>query len=113
MTIKTDFENRFPEFDQADIDQYVPILEDVWPAYYGKDYEDNKETVLNLIAHLVVMETQSGSGPMQAVQSKSAGNLSASYHAREQGRMEDFFASTRYGQRFLFLIRLGGGAKFV
>lgn len=114
MTIQDDFTARFPdEFDQATVDQYLPVLTDVWPAYYGGRYEHNKEIVLNLIAHLLVMETSSGTGPLQAAQSKSAGSVSASYHARQGGPLEDFFGATKYGQRYLMLTRSRVGGFFV
>lgn len=115
MAILDDFKARFPDFDEADADQYVPIFENVWPAYFNREYEPNKEIVLNLIAHLIVMEQQDGAGPLQSAQSKSTGSVSASYHPRESGRLEDFFASTKYGQRYLLLTRTryGVGALFV
>lgn len=111
--IKADFESRFPEITQADRDAYLDQLENVWQFYFDKGYEENKEIVLNLLAHLMFMEKSSGSGPIQAMQSKSAGSVSASFHGREQGGMMDFFGSTKYGQRYMHLIRLSGGAKFV
>ena len=113
MTIQGDFSERFPEFSQNDVDTYLPILADVWPAYFAKPYEGNKEIVLNLIAHLLVTEKQPGTGPIQGVASKSAGSVSASYHARQSGRMEDFFHGTKYGQRYLHLTRFKGGAVWV
>ena len=115
MTVQDDFKARFPEFDEADVDQYLPVLEDVWPAYFNRKYEPNKEVVLNLIAHLVVTEKQAGTGPVQSAQSKSVGSVSVSYRDRESGRLEDFFGTTKYGQRYLFLsrTRYGVGALFV
>ena len=109
MSLLSDFKARFPEFATATVDQYVPILEPVLPAYYGEDYDPtnarNKEIVLNLTAHLIVMETMPGSASAQMVASKSVGSVSTSYQAAtgSGGDLHDAMRGTRYGQRFLLL----------
>jgi len=35
MAVSDDFKSRFPEFDAVTVDQYIPILEPVWPSYWG------------------------------------------------------------------------------
>lgn len=115
MALIDDFAERFPEFSQAVVDQYIPILEDVWPCYYGRAYEGcNKEIILNLIAHLVTMETSAGSSASRNVASKSVGSVSVSYEAnRSNSELVDFFGATKYGQRFMLLTRRFIGPKFV
>lgn len=106
MALIDDFKARFPEFATATVDQYLPILEPVWPCYYGRPYEDcNQEIVLNLVAHLLVQETASGSSAAQVVQSKSVGSVSVSYAAQAQSNslQRDWLMSTKYGQRFYML----------
>jgi len=34
MAVSDDFKSRFPEFDAVTVDQYIPILEPVWPSYW-------------------------------------------------------------------------------
>lgn len=115
MALLADFKARFPAIPTADADTYVPILENVWPEYYGKQYEGNEEIVLNLVAHLLVAEKDSGSSQSKSVESKSVGNVSVSYSASTQtgGPDYDFFRTTKYGQRYLILIKSSRGAYFV
>ncbi len=63
MAVSDDFKSRFPEFDAVTVDQYIPILEPVWPSYWGGDYAapSGQEIVLNLIAHLITAEISAGS----------------------------------------------------
>lgn len=111
MALIDDFKARFPDdFETATVDQFVPILEGVWPAYYGVDYDPsnatNKETILNLIAHLLVLETEDGSDALRSINSESVGSVSTSYNApgAKDATLETFDA-TKYGQRFLMLTR--------
>lgn len=108
MALIDDFKARFPEFATATVDTYLPILADVWPSYYAFEYSaTTKEATLNLVAHLLVQETNTGSGSAQTVASKSVGSVSESYVAATQsgGALFDFFNSTKYGQRFMLLTR--------
>jgi len=112
MALIDDFKARFPEFATATVDTYLPILENVWPAYYGLAYtSQTQEAILNLIAHLLVGETSVGSAASQQVASVSVGSVSESYQAAANLKASDvFWNSTKYGQRFRRLTagRYGG-----
>lgn len=117
MAILDEFKTRFPEFDAATADQYIPILEPIWPCYYGGEYETacDKEIILNLLAHLLVNETATGSGNVKSTQSKSVGNVSISYsngYAPTSERL-DWLGRTKYGMRYIMLTRKRQGAVFV
>lgn len=117
MALIDDFKARFPEFSDAVVDLYIPILEPVYPAYYELAYvAATQEATLNLLAHLITMETAAGSSSSstQAVASKSVGSVSISYVASTYsgGELYDFYRGTKYGQRFLMITasRYGGAA---
>ena len=115
MALIDDFKLRFPEFTDTVVDLYIPILEPVYPAYYALEYAAaTQEATLNLLAHLITMETSAGSSSTQAVASKSVGSVSISYAASTYsgGELYDFYRGTKYGQRFLMLTasRYGGAA---
>ena len=117
MALIDDFKARFPEFDTADVDQYLPILEPIWPCYFGGDYTDpcDREATLNLIGHLLTTELQAGSGNVKSTQSQSVGNVSVSYspgYAAISERMA-WFGTTKYGSRYLMLTRKRQGGVFV
>lgn len=116
MAILDDFKTRFPEFDTAQADTYVPILEDVWPCYYGGKYEGcGQEIVLNLLAHMITIEASPGSGNVKSTQSKSVGNVSVSYspgYAPTSERMA-WLKTTKYGMRYIMLTRHRQGGVFV
>lgn len=102
MSLIDDFRGRFPEFQDTVVDRYIPILEPVWPCYYNKPYEGcNREAILNLVAHLLTVETQGGSASSQTVSSKSVGSVSTSYVA-PTGSL-NMYSATKYGQRFNLL----------
>jgi len=108
VALSDDFKARFPEFAPATVDQYLPILEPVWPCYYGRAYlACDQETILNLVAHLLVQETSSNASASQVVQSKSVGSVSVSFATQSHsgGAMFDFFNTTKYGQRFWMLTK--------
>lgn len=116
MALIDDFKARFPEFTEAQSDTYIPILEPVWPCYYGGEYEGcGVEIVLNLVAHLLVAEISKGSGAVKSIQSQSVGNLSVTYSAgfASSGPRDDWLRSTKYGQRYLMLTRSRQGGVFV
>ena len=117
MALIDDFKARFPEFADAVVDLYIPILEPVYPAYYALAYvAATKEATLNLLAHLITLETSAGasSSSSQAVASKSVGSVSVSYQASTYsgGELYESYRGTKYGQRFLTLTasRYGGAA---
>lgn len=117
MAILDDFKARFPEIPTAQADTYIPILEEVWPCYYGGSYTDKcgKEIVLNLLAHMLVSEVSTGSATVQTVASKSVGSVSVSYSTAFAATSErnGWLGTTKYGLRYLMLTRGRVGAFFV
>ena len=117
MTLLADFKLRVPELDNAQTDTVIPRLEPVWSCYYGGLYEleCEKEVILNLLAHLFVDETSASSSNLKSVASKSVGSVSVSYTTASYsgGEGYDFFATTKYGKRFLMLTRSSMGGVFV
>lgn len=108
MTIQSDFEARFPAIEWQD----PPASS--WTAYTCLPYEGNEEAILNLIAHLLVLESQPGTGSARTAESKSVGSVSVSYgSASSSSNLATFFNSTRYGQRFWLLTGRQVGARFV
>lgn len=105
MALIDDFKTRFPEFPTTTVDAYFPVLETVWPAYYGATYSaTTQEAVLNLLAHLLTDEVRGSAGAKLTIQSKSAGGVSTSYVTPQNtGQLYALFGSTKYGQRFLLL----------
>lgn len=116
MAIIDDFKARFPEFEASDVNTYIPILEPVYPSYYAVEYSDSsKEATLQLLAHLLSIETKSTKAdPSRSISSKSVGSVSVSYDAptSKGGDLSDRLRTTKYGQRFLLLTasRYGGMA---
>lgn len=114
MALIDDFKARFPEFNTGDVDTYIPILSDVWPHYYGFEYnEDRKEIILNLVAHLLTAELDTAQESVRLTQSESVGSVSVSYAAQTHkgGVSYDFFNTTKYGQRFLMMTAKRYGGK--
>lgn len=118
MAIIDDFKARFPEFeDEAQIHAILPNLILVYPCYWGGSYESTcgQEIVLNLLAHLFVVQTNPGTGNPKSVQSKSVGNVSTSFesgYAPGSGRAS-WFRTTKYGMQYLMLSRQRQGGFFV
>lgn len=117
MALIDDFKTRFPEFNSIEVDTYFPLIENTWDCYYGGSYtnECDQEAILNLLAHLFVDETTSGTESNKVIQSKSVGSVSVSYanNTYSGGERYDFFSSTKYGKRFLMLTQKNKGAYFV
>ena len=116
MALIDDFKCRFPEFEVADADLYIPILEPVWPCYYGGSYEGcGVEIILNLLAHLLVGEISEGSDSERASSSISVGNVSESFEALSASTSDrlDWLRSTKYGQRYIMLTKSRRGGCFV
>lgn len=115
MSLISDFKARFPEFSEAVVDQYIPILEPVWSCYFAGSYTNcNREVVLNLLAHLMVIETNQGTGGLKSTNSRSVGSVSESYSSSTTtGKNADFFKTTKYGQRFMMLTKFRSGGVFV
>ncbi len=106
MALSDDFKARFPEFDVSAVDQYIPILEDVWPCYYGGAYDGcGVEIVLNLLAHMITVESDTDQSSVKDVNSQSVDGVSVSYsqgYASSSFR-DDWLRTTKYGQRYLML----------
>ena len=117
MPLIDDFKARFPEFDNATVDQYVPILEPLWSCYWGGNYDEpcGKEIVLNLLAHLITIEISAGSENVKTAQSKSVGNVSISYSQGYAPTSERnaWLKTTKYGARYLWLTSRNAGGFFV
>ena len=109
MTIQADFEERFPTL------TWQPWVESVWPSYTCLTYNDkSKEAILNLIAHLLVLDSAPGTGAARTEQSKAVGSVSVSYGTSENdGSLASFFNTTRYGQRYWLLTGRQVGARFL
>jgi len=116
MALIDDFKSRFPLFDTASVDAIFPIIEPIYPAYYGGsvDVAIEKEAIFNLLAHMFVSEQSTSNSGGQLQSSKAVGSVSASYEATtSSGQASDFFKTTKYGQRFLQIISTNMGAVFV
>ena len=117
MAVLADFKIRFPEFDAVTVDQYIPILEPVWPCYWGGVYTDpcGQEIVLNLLAHLITIEISAGSENVKTAQSKSVGSVSVSYSQGYAPNSERnaWLKTTKYGTRYLWLTSRNAGGFFV
>ena len=117
MAVSDDFKSRFPEFDAVTVDQYIPILEPVWPSYWGGDYAapSGQEIVLNLIAHLITAEISAGSDNVKTALSKSVGSVSVSYSPGYAPTSERnaWLKTTKYGARYLWLTSRNAGGFFV
>ena len=114
MSLLSDFKTRFPDIGTVTADKYVGILEPVIPHYYGGAYDGvGKEITLQLLAHLVTVESARGNGPTRSETSKSVGSVSVSYESATAsgGALYDFFRTTRYGQQFLLLTRRNIGPR--
>jgi len=113
-----DFKARFPNFDATVVDSLFPFIEQEWECYFCGDYSNDcdKAAILMLQAHLFVMESNPSEASARLQQSKSVGSVSVGYAGptHSGGQNYDFFNTTKYGQRFLMLIKKRGpGALFV
>lgn len=116
MALIDDFKTRFPEFSTAVVDQYFPLVEPIYSCYYGGSLEDpcDKEAILNLLAHLITLNSRTKPGALMQAQSKSVGSVSVSNVASTLGRQgAEFWLTTKYGQQFLMLTQNNIGAHFV
>ena len=117
MTLLTDFKDRFPGIAPSTADLYVPILESVWPCYYNGAYTTacDKEIILNLLAHLVIIESNAGSGSIKVQQSKSVGNVSVSFAPGEvpTSARNAWLSTTKYGSKYILLTSRRQGGVFV
>lgn len=116
MAVIDDFKARFPEISTSDVDTYLPAIIDVYPCYYGGEYLDcGVEIILNLLAHLLIQQTASGSGSTKEESSKGVGSVSISYSNASPTASNSvaWYRGTRYGVAYLTLTARFQGAYFV
>jgi len=116
MAIIDDFKTRFPEFDSTTVDSRLPAIVDVYRCYYDWDYTNcNKETILQLLAHLFVESTSDSSSATRAESSKSVGSVSVSFDnvSGSESVRRNWLRGTKYGVAFLSLIAHKTGGFFV
>lgn len=113
MSIQSDFLARFPNnFTEEDVERYAYVFEQgFYECYWGGGYGGcGKEITLNLIACLIIFESQAEANavsPNRGNQtSKSVGNVSESFaDLSDKNFFDDFFGSNVFGRRFLFLTK--------
>lgn len=113
MSIESDFLKRFPNhFTEEDVERYSYIFEQgFYRCYWGGGYGGcGKEITLNLIACLMIFESQAESkavSPNRGNQtSKSVGSVSESFaDLSDKTFFDDFFGGNVYGRRFLYLTK--------
>lgn len=112
-----DFKARFPEIATATVDQWFPVVDPIWPCYFGRPYQAacDKEAILNLVAHLIIVQSTAGTAASRSVGSKSVGSVSVSFSGVTQsgGPLYDFMSTTKYGLMFLQVTSSSRGAFFV
>lgn len=117
MALIDDFKARFPDIPTETVDKYLPLNEDITVCYYDAEYGSSTctdEIILQLLAHLITIDSKTGSSSLHDVSSKAVDGVSISFTAANLStRTDDFFNSTKYGQRYLQLIRFDFGARFV
>lgn len=115
--IIADFKARFPEFAPNVVDSRLPTMICDYPLYFNRPYEwRNKPIILNLLAHLLVIDqgNKSGGDAGGVVTSKSVGSVSKSFAAKNsKSTLWDFFGGTKYGQAFIQMTSSIAGARFV
>jgi len=116
MAVIDDFKARFPEISTSDVDTYLPALIEVYTYYYGGEYKDEGvEIILNLLAHLLIQQTSSGTSSIKEESSKGVGSVSVSYSnaSPTSSSSAAWYRSTRYGVAYLTLTARFQGAYFV
>ena len=116
MAVIDDFKARFPEISTSDVDTYLPALIEVYTYYYGGEYKDEGvEIILNLLAHLLIQQTSSGTSSIKEESSKGVGSVSVSYASTSATSSDKiaWFRGTRYGVAYLLLTARFQGAYFV
>jgi hypothetical protein len=123
MALVDDIKTRFPDLEcEVDIDKYYAALSfsnaEFWMCWFCFEYvagDCNAEKILNLVAHLLVVEGDPSSASQKDVSSQSVGSVSESYVDHDgtiSGEYKEFFSTTKYGQRYLTLLASGAGGGF-
>lgn len=116
MALIDDFKARFPQLDPVCVGSMWPSLGVSWPCYYCFEYGVSActdEAILNLIAHLFILEqgSQESSGSNKDISAQSVGSVSVTYAGGGSASQNtQFFNTTIYGQKFLMLIKNRRGA---
>lgn len=108
--------DRFPNECQDTIEDTFPLIENSISCYYGGSFDNdcNKERLLLLAMHLILVENMSSTETFQSVASQSVGGISVSYNTVSSTNINDnFFQTTKYGQQFSKLSQYAIGAYFV
>ena len=125
MALIDDIKTRFPDLEcSIEIVKYYDALSfsnaEFWKCWFCFDYvqgDCNAEKILNLVAHLLIVEADPSADSYKDVASTSVGSVSESFvnHAGTiKGEYKEFFSTTKYGQRFLSLLAASaGGAQFI
>lgn len=120
MSILDDFKARFEKDCKLDLEAIEACwntLDPIWKCYYCFEYGQNDctdEAILNLIAHLWIVESSQSTASMKGVSSKSWGGESVTYSpSSDDSDMRTFFNTSVYGQRYLRLIYHNQGGYFV
>lgn len=102
-----EFKASYPTFDTVS-DAEIQRQIDAFGCLYQGDYGCSADFLLGLfIAHQVTVSTAAGSGPVQAVGSRSVGDVSVSYTSVANPYANEF-AATKYGLEFSRLMRMFG-----
>jgi len=116
MAISDDFIARFPQFDPVDQDALDNAINE-YQCYFNCEYGNDDcadAAILQLLAHMYVIETTPNNAPSKATASKAVGNVSVSYVQGATDSLTLYFNTTKYGQRFLQMTaKCGQGAFFV
>lgn len=118
MAFIDDFKVRFPDIPTATVDKYFPINENIYQCYFSCEYigdgNCNDEAIMQLMAHLITLDSKKSSSSIKDTSSKAVDGVSVSYNTVPVTNQNDaFFMSTKYGQSYLQLRSHIGGAVFV
>ena len=119
MAFIDDFKARFPEIPTATVDTYFPLNENTYKCYFNALYVGvtgncDDEAILLLMAHLITIDSASGSSSKKDAVSKSVDGVSVSFATPATTNQNDlFFMSTKYGQRYLQIRAFNFGGVFV
>ena len=118
MAFIDDFKARFPGIATTTVDTYFPINENTYQCYFGAVYigdgNCDDEAILQLMAHLITMDSNSGTSSLKDKASQAADGVSVSFNSVPVTSQNDaFFMSTIYGQRYLQLRAHHFGGFFV
>jgi len=115
----TSFKTRFPEIDPVIVDAKFQFAIDEANCYYeGSCLGDtcNESAMCMLVAHLIIVDDTKTSAPFKDKASQAADGVSVSYVAgiTDPSDINIFFGSSKYGQRFLILVKpCGMGGFFI